>query len=222
MAKVMKSQGGYLVSQGGQYLLVSLTCLLLGGLVALVFHPLLGLIAIPLATYFLDRYARYRKGWTGEQEVIQALLSLDNSYYIVHDAPLSGANIDHIVLGPNGIFVLETKHFSGRVTCEGDRWWINQREISSPSLQAKCNAARARSQISSFEQTLLKEFPPAPWVHAVVVLSNSQAKIMLHSPTVIVARVGDLVQKITATPSVRLPSAALTKMGLALMGMREE
>lgn len=65
------------------------------------------------------------KGWVkggarGEEEVT-ALLSkkLPDSYLILNDLDVAAgtrkAQNDHIVLGPNGIFVIETKAYSGRI-----------------------------------------------------------------------------------------------------------
>jgi len=225
MARVMRRQGEYLRREADRSLL---TCLagLLAGLLAVVVHPLLVLLGfIPLARVVMSsyqRYARYRKGFHGEQEVSRALQNLGDTYYVVNDARIPGGNIDHIVLGPNGVFVLETKNFTGRVRCEGDRW-VDRRDRDirrSPSLQVKRNAARVRERVREFERTLLKEFPRIGWVHAMVVLSDPEVQVNLRSPAVQVVRVGELVDAIKATPSsVNLPPAALTKIGLALQGM---
>jgi hypothetical protein len=43
--------------------------------------------------------------------VTQILSALDDNYVLINDAMFSDGygNIDHIVLAPNGIFVIETK-----------------------------------------------------------------------------------------------------------------
>ena len=230
MAKVMKRQGMYLVHQGARFLLISLVWLLLAGGLAVGVHPLLALLALPGALKAAARYTRYKKGLAGEQAVSQALMGLDDSYYIVHDAPIGGANIDHIVIGPNGIFVLETKHFSRRVECQGDRWWVvsraggsARRMWKSPSLQAKRNAAKVRNRIRKFERRILRGFPRVQWVHAMVVLSHPKVDLLVRFPTAGVVRLGELVQTIKMTRSpVRLPPEACTKIGFALLGMTEK
>ena len=35
--------------------------------------------------------------------------------------PESYGNIDHIILGSNGIFVIESKNYDGKIICNGDR-----------------------------------------------------------------------------------------------------
>jgi hypothetical protein len=48
------------------------------------------------------------RGAKAEQDVAEALDSLPDDYYIFHDLEFPGFNIDHVVLGPNGIFLVET------------------------------------------------------------------------------------------------------------------
>jgi hypothetical protein len=75
--------------------------------------------------YYLRKYHIYRGGWQGEKEVATLLSStLSDDYYLLNDLYLQdgGGDIDHIVLGPNGIFVLETKNWKGSIFCNGDEW----------------------------------------------------------------------------------------------------
>lgn len=58
------------------------------------------------------------KGWFGELGVRIALKRLDKEQFeVLHDITLKNgdatAQIDHIVLGPTGIFVIETKNYKG-------------------------------------------------------------------------------------------------------------
>ncbi len=82
------------------------------------------LIAPLVAFYFyLRNYYIYSGGWRGEKQVAKILTNnLNDDYYLLNDLYLrdGGGDIDHIVLGPNGVFVLETKNWSGRISCKGD------------------------------------------------------------------------------------------------------
>ena len=57
------------------------------------------------------------KGKRGEYEVAKKLESLGGEYYVINDVMLDTSTktsqIDHIVISPYGIFVIETKNFSG-------------------------------------------------------------------------------------------------------------
>lgn len=85
-------------------------------------------------------------GLYGERSVAQLLRSLDSRKYKVYNDILiktsSGTGqIDHIVVSPYGIFVIETKHFTGLVTGHDDwaSWYWSQKsekkKIYSPVLQ---------------------------------------------------------------------------------------
>ncbi len=60
-----------------------------------------------------DDLRNWRFGLRGEQAVAEKLMSLElirAGYATFHDVPGDGAwNIDHVVVGPGGVFVLETK-----------------------------------------------------------------------------------------------------------------
>src|SRR5207247_8987829 len=87
-----------------------------------------------------------RKGLEGEQNVASELSYLNDEFLLLNDVMLPGGrgNIDHILIGPTGVFVLETKNFSGKYVCYGDRWFfqgVRQKyDVSSVSVQAKHDA----------------------------------------------------------------------------------
>lgn len=87
-------------------------------------------------------------GIAGEAEVTKKLGDyLDNRYFVFNDIVLTrgrtSAQLDHLVVGPNGVFVIETKNWRGRVVGDvGDRMWRQLRNdrnratpLSSPYLQ---------------------------------------------------------------------------------------
>ena len=88
-----------------------------------VFEELLLVVSLlPLAAfyYFLHRYRVYKGGWEGEKQVAKLLSStLSDDYYLMNGVHFGGGgDIDHVVLGPNGVFAVETKNWSGRITCK--------------------------------------------------------------------------------------------------------
>lgn len=56
-------------------------------------------------------------GAAGERKTAKRLSRLDSRYKVLHDRKVSGRkwNIDHIVVGPTGVFAIETKNVKGRV-----------------------------------------------------------------------------------------------------------
>lgn len=66
----------------------------------------------------------YERGALGEELTAQALKSLAvNRWQVLHDVRWPGrryANIDHVVVGPGGVFVIDSKHWSGAVRVVND------------------------------------------------------------------------------------------------------
>lgn len=73
----------------------------------------LGFIVFGFSLHYLTRFINWRKGILGERLVIEALTPLDNSYVLINDVvlPKRKGNIDHILIGPTGLFVIETKNY---------------------------------------------------------------------------------------------------------------
>ncbi len=163
------------------------------------------LLAPIVAFYFyLRKYHIYQGGWQGEKQVAKLLSSkLNDDYYLLNDLYLSGGggDIDHIVLSPNGVLVLETKNWSGSVSCNGDEWQrVGKRNFSgSPSRQVKRNAAKIKQIIDN--SPTLKQV--GIWVEGIVVLTNNHATLHLNNPTVPILPLSKLPSYITAYRSAR-------------------
>lgn len=68
------------------------------------------------ADRLLRRAELFEKGAEGESRVAQALSALGPDWTVLHDHRWPGrqlANIDHVVIGPGGIFVIDSKNWSG-------------------------------------------------------------------------------------------------------------
>lgn len=93
-------------------------------------------------------------GLRGENEVAKILAeNLDNTYYLYNDLLIrtgfTRAQIDHLVVCPKGIFVIETKNWRGRITGDEEgRSWLQYRApdlpprpLSNPVLQNRRHVA---------------------------------------------------------------------------------
>lgn len=88
---------------------------------------LLVLAAIALISVVVDRkldeYDRlrrsYAKGATGEALVCQTIALLSDEYMVINDLQTICGNLDHVVIGPKGVFVIETKNWKGLVEPDG-------------------------------------------------------------------------------------------------------
>ncbi len=107
------------------------------------------------------------RGERGEQKVAEALEDLRPAgYRAFHDIVRDGFNIDHVLVGPAGVFAIETKFRSGRgeITFRnGEGIFVDGRPEEKDSLkQARGNAAEIRKLIK--ENCALE-----PWVKPLVV-----------------------------------------------------
>ena len=67
----------------------------------------------------LRRTARFFVGARGEERVSGILKELPDRYHVFNDFEAGGVHVDHVVVGPAGVFAVETKYWRGRVTVEG-------------------------------------------------------------------------------------------------------
>jgi hypothetical protein len=66
--------------------------------------------------YVLPLVERHDRGATGEEHVGSLLDGLEGrGWHAIHDASLGNGNVDHILIGPAGVFTVETKSHPGPV-----------------------------------------------------------------------------------------------------------
>ena len=92
----------------------------------------------------LMRHAEmYERGAEGEARTAAVLAAMPPEWVAIHDVRWPGrrfANIDHIVLGPGGIFIVDSKNWSGQVV-PGPA--SGQRHSSRPLDRGVARSARA-------------------------------------------------------------------------------
>jgi Ca2+/Na+ antiporter len=112
--------------------------LVIGFLLGLIFNKqpylwitilifIMAILIVVLIFRFTDRVSErlererinYRKGATGEVLVGYILKSLPDDYRVIHDLTTPFGNIDHVVVGPSGAYVIDTKNWKGVVTADG-------------------------------------------------------------------------------------------------------
>ena len=183
---------------------------------------LLSLVPLAAFYYYMRNYRVYNAGWAGEKQVTNLLSSkLSDEYLLLNGLYLSngGGDIDHLVLGPNGVFVLETKNWSGDVTCNGDEWHRGGKHSFkiSPSLQVKRNAAKIKHVIDS--SPALRSLGVT--VEGIVVFTNNHATLHLNSPTVLILKLPQLPNHIVAyRSSGSYSSQQLEAVGKEILGQK--
>ncbi|MGH9135383.1 MAG: nuclease-related domain-containing protein [Ilumatobacteraceae bacterium] len=93
----------------------------------------------------------FRVGFAGERKVARELEKLPPGWHVVHSVPF-GENrndIDHIVIGPGGVFTLNTKHHArGRIWVAGRTIMVSGRKTQYVE-QAQSEAAAASRALSA-------------------------------------------------------------------------
>jgi nuclease-like protein len=119
-----------------------------GGVLGSLLTPWLGLVLGGLTAVAAGWGLRFRpspdavawrRGAAGERRTARLLAPLQrHGWAILHDlaAPGSRANIDHLVIGPGGVFVIDSKHYRGRLQLDGSgRLWHGRSPLA-PTLRA--------------------------------------------------------------------------------------
>lgn len=96
----------------------------------------------------LKHVERFFKGARGEEKVAQILKSLPDSYHVFNDFVASRNHVDHVVVGPAGVFAVETKFWRGKVTIEDGHVLLDgQLPARSPLSQVRREAEAVRQEL---------------------------------------------------------------------------
>ena len=144
------------------------------------------------------RIRAVRKGRLGERLVTDLLTRLPGHYYLVNDVVLGAGNIDHVVTGPCGIVVIETKRVAGRIRCDGDTWTVNGRRSKSYSRQIKAGAVAIKTFLAARHPELKGTF-----VRAIVVFTDPLCHLDVNRAEVAVARFSELLPLMNELGRVR-------------------
>lgn len=120
---------------------------------------------------------------TSGSVVMEALSRLPEVYVVVSDVmlPEGGVTIDHIVAGPNGLFAIETKEWSGEVKCKGHDWFVDRKRIPSPGRPVQRKAAALRQTLVTMTYDGERKIPA---VSAILAFSHPEVTIGVQEPAV--------------------------------------
>ncbi len=146
----------------------------------------------------------WRSGLTGQKKVEETLSSLDDRYTLINNLSLPFKNcvIYHVLIGPKGIFLLETKHYKGEVSCIGDRWeyqkigrngGIYRGYISNPSRQLKRNIWELKTYLDKRSRKMLHQSSFPYWIQGVVVFTNDDVVVRTKDETVLIVTLNQLL-----------------------------
>lgn len=101
-------------------------------------------------------------GLRGERTVGAILRTLGPEYRVVHDLDIGRGNVDHVVIGPTGVFAVETKAWRETV-------WLDE---GSKLMSGRWDRSRAIGQALAEAIAVRERIGDVRWVEAVIALSR--------------------------------------------------
>jgi hypothetical protein len=108
---------------------------------------------------------RLRRGILGEEAVADVLAGLPSSYWVLHGVWTGHGDVDHVIIGPTGVFALETKAWEGTFYRSRGQLYCNGKPAEHVLQQARGAAGQVRQ--------LLLEAGIDEWVDAVVAAARA-------------------------------------------------
>lgn len=132
--------------------------------------------AVALISFVRDEppqhVTNWRRGAEGERKTEKALRPLERQgWQVEHDIQMGRrANLDHVVIGPPGVFLLETKNAMGTITFEDGVLVARQFDDPDAVFRYRTLAPRLLDQARDVSVRLREQTARRVWVNAVVVI----------------------------------------------------
>jgi hypothetical protein len=150
---------------------------------------------------------RWRQGADGEKATARALRRLTrNGWVVAHDLDRGRGNIDHVVVGPPGIFLLDSKDLFGAVSVTRGRLSVRWREDPGDGYENRWMAARIRVAAIELERALRDSGIPQHPVQPVLVLWARFEQRSIMSGEVAWVRGKDLAKVLEQRPAQLSPA----------------
>jgi hypothetical protein len=172
-------------------------------------HPLQDLLA--RLTREPSEPRNWRKGAMGERVVALHLRRLDRAeWHVFHDVPMGsrGANVDHVVIGPSGVYTINTKHRKGHVIVSRRMIKVNGHREGTYLTKAVSEAQRAARLLSDASGTYVV-------VRPILAFIADEFEIQQPPTDVTVVMAGGLVRWLKSQQPTLEPRERITIAGAA-------
>lgn len=140
-----------------------------------------------------------KHGLKGEKKALKQLSKLPKDYFVFTDLNINVDNrcsqIDHVVVGYNGVFVIETKNLKGVVEGLSDDRVVKQRKVGRNGGEYSKKIYNPIKQVSTHVyrvSELLKREDIRIWIQGMVFFVNDEATIKLNSEEIPVFSSSDM------------------------------
>jgi hypothetical protein len=145
-------------------------------------------------------------GLKGERATGQFLQSelLPLGYHVIHDCCFEGFNVDHVAIGPGGVFSIETKtrskpHGDVRVTYDGERVLVDGfAPDRDPIMQARAGASRIKEVLREYTGKHVVVRPAVLFPGWFIEANSSGAETWVLTPKALVSWIGNEPIRLTA------------------------
>lgn len=148
------------------------------------------------------KISNHTKGARGEELAARALAQLPSDYAVFHGVIIKGglrdyeggADIDHIVLAPHALYVIETKHWHGNITYEdNDLLQDDMLPNRDPIEQTRNAAKRVEACLAT------KGCPPVPTIPVLLFTADANIDLPPILRGIILTDLQHLSQKLSKT-----------------------
>lgn len=145
----------------------------------------------------------WRTGAQGERRTARALARLPRSdWRVVHDRAGHRSNRDHVVAGPGGVFLLDSKWLGGHFTVEGEVARVERLGGPASNYDMPRIAPATRAGAAALKRDLEAAGARVPWVRAVVVVWGEFPQGIYEGDRITYVQGSGLVRWLEAQPRV--------------------
>jgi hypothetical protein len=145
----------------------------------------------------------WRRGAQGERKTERVLRPLERwGWTVEHDVQRGGrANLDHVVIGPAGVFLIETKNLAGTITVEDGVLVARQFDDPDEVYRFTTLALRVRGQAAEISGRIRASTGRRTWVRAVVVIWGHFPSARIEHDNVTYIRGDELREWLSSLPA---------------------
>jgi YHS domain-containing protein/energy-converting hydrogenase Eha subunit C len=134
-----------------------------------------------------------KSGLEGEKQVLELLSDLPKRYKVISDILIQGKNtssqLDYVIVGSNGIFIVEAKNIKGTITGNGNSKHLTQIKVGKGGREYRRELYNPTFQVRGHMiglSKLLKRNNLQYDVHGLVYFSNEESKVEFKSNNITV------------------------------------
>ena len=179
------------------FMSIGIGCWVLWALNIIIFHTFSPIFVVPVffgfpvfggvGGYFLNKAKTMSVGLEGKQQTLSFVSSLPDTYSVVTNPRITYQGkeslLDTVVIGPNGVFIIQTKNHNGSISGKATDNQLSQYKIGqkgTPYTNMFYNPVKQVSTHVFRLSKILKEFGHYVWIQGIVYFSNPEAVVNVY------------------------------------------